>query len=68
MKIVKVFLIIWGKFSEPELEPDKNGPAPQHCPLLYSRSSILERSGIDKCCGAGAARSYRYIILVEPEP
>jgi hypothetical protein len=43
MKIVEFFLIIWGTFSvragdgagifdklEPELEPDKNGPAPQH--------------------------------------
>jgi hypothetical protein len=32
MKIVEFFIIIWGKFSElePELEPDKNGPAPQH--------------------------------------
>jgi hypothetical protein len=37
IKIVEFFLItgtgIWGKLSElePELEPDKNGPAPQHC-------------------------------------
>jgi hypothetical protein len=41
MKIVEFLLIIWRKFSdlepepdklesEPELEPDKNGPAPQH--------------------------------------
>jgi hypothetical protein len=34
MKIVEFFLIIWGKWSElepePELEPNKNGPAPQH--------------------------------------
>jgi hypothetical protein len=29
MKIVEFFLIIWGKLSE--LEPDKNGPVPQHC-------------------------------------
>jgi hypothetical protein len=43
MKIVEFFLIIWGKMVrvgagagifdklEPELEPDKNGTAPQHC-------------------------------------
>jgi hypothetical protein len=42
MKIVEFFLIIWGKWSElelepkpefnlePELEPHKNEPAPQH--------------------------------------
>jgi hypothetical protein len=38
MKIYEFFLIIWGKLSklepepelEPELEPDKNGPDPQH--------------------------------------
>jgi hypothetical protein len=34
MKIVEFFLIIWGKLSElepePELEAEKNGPAPQH--------------------------------------
>jgi hypothetical protein len=31
MKIVDFFLIIWGKLSELEPEPHKNGPAPQHC-------------------------------------
>jgi hypothetical protein len=34
MKIVVFFLIIWGKLSkleqEPELEPVKNGPASHH--------------------------------------
>jgi hypothetical protein len=29
MKIVEFFLIMWGKLFE--LEPEKNGPAPQHC-------------------------------------